>query len=160
MFKNLNFEFWRRKKIYLPIVGDCERIFDSLNNGFLLSSSIISGDLDRSRLLWNKLDLFGDLDRSLDLFPNKPDEFDPVFLGDLDRSLWKRLFDDDDGGDLDRAGDLDLSLLLKSISRSLKLDRTGAATGDLDRSLKLDLIGATGELDSFGELLDRLSIPK
>ena len=60
---------------------------------------------------------------------------------------------------MDRAGDLDLSLLLNSISRSLKLDRTGAATGDLDRSLKLDLIGATGELDSFGELLDR-SIPK
>ena len=143
----------KKKRIYLPIVGDCERIFDSLNNGFLLSSSIISGDLDRSRLLWNKLDLFGDLDRSLDC-PNKPED-DPV-LGDLDRSLWKRLFVDD-GGDLDRAGDLDLSLL-NSISRSLKLDRTGA-TGEMDRSLKLDRIGATGELDPFGELLDR-SIPK
>ena len=58
---------------------------------------------------------------------------------------------------MDRAGDLDLSLL-NSISRSLKLDRTGA-TGEMDRSLKLDRTGATGELDSFGELLDR-SIPK
>lgn len=43
-------------------IGDWER----LNKGFLLNSSIMSGDLDRSRLDPNaKLDRFGDLDLSL-----------------------------------------------------------------------------------------------
>ena len=53
---------------------------------------------------------------------------------------------------MDRAGDLDLSLLLNSISRSLKLDRTGAATGDLDRSL-------WNKLDRFGDLDRSLDCP-